>query len=94
MRAGACGWHTLLFAPPMPCLFALHILFIIAWLMFFYLPHKIVLIQCILKQEYIAAVTKYVNDPDYINYLNKQYKHVVVESYQELVHAGVITEYA
>ena len=46
------------------------------------------------KKEYIAAVAKYVNDSDYINYLNKQYKHVVVESYQELVHAGVITEYA
>lgn len=46
------------------------------------------------KKEYIAAVAKYVNDSDYINYLNKQYKHVVVEAYQELVHAKVITEYA
>ena len=46
------------------------------------------------KKEYIAAIAKYVPDPDYINYLNKQYKDVVVESYQELVHAKVITEYA
>ena len=46
------------------------------------------------KKEYIAAIAKYVNDSDYINYLNKQYKHVVVEAYQELVHAKVITEYA
>ena len=46
------------------------------------------------KKEYIAAIAKYVNDSDYINYLNKQYKHVIVEAYQELVHAKVITEYA
>jgi hypothetical protein len=47
------------------------------------------------KKEYINAVKKYVpDDPDYIKYLNAQYKDVVVESYQELVHAGVITEYA
>lgn len=46
------------------------------------------------KKEYIAAVAKYVSDTDYINYLKQSNKAVVVESYQELVHAGVITEYA
>jgi hypothetical protein len=46
------------------------------------------------KKEYIAAVAKYVSDPDYINYLKQSNKDVVVESYQELVHAGVVTEYA
>ena len=46
------------------------------------------------KKEYIAAVAKYVDDTDYINYLKQSNKDVVVESYQELVHAGVITEYA
>ena len=52
MRAGRAGWHTLLFTPPMPCLFALHILFIIAWFMFLYLPYEIVLTQCELKRKY------------------------------------------
>ena len=46
------------------------------------------------KKEYIAAITKYVPDQDYINYLKASNKDVVVESYQELVHAEVITEYA
>ena len=46
------------------------------------------------KKEYIAAIAKYVVDTDYINYLKQSHKNVAVESYQELVHAGVITEYA
>jgi hypothetical protein len=46
------------------------------------------------KKEYIAAVAKYVPDQDYINYLKASNKDVVVESYQELVHSKVITEYA
>jgi hypothetical protein len=44
------------------------------------------------KKDYINEIGKYVNDADYINYLKKSYKFVVVESYQELVHAKVIPQ--
>ena len=42
------------------------------------------------KNDYINEIFKYVKDPEYIDYLKKSYKDVVVESYQELVHAKVI----
>jgi len=42
------------------------------------------------KNDYINEISKYVKDPEYIDYLKKSYKDVVVESYQELVHGKVI----
>ena len=42
------------------------------------------------KNDYINEIFKYVKDPEYIDYLKKSHKDVVVESYQELVHGKVI----
>ena len=42
------------------------------------------------KNDYINEIFKYVKDAEYIDYLKKSHKDVVVESYQELVHAKVI----
>ena len=42
------------------------------------------------KNDYINEIFKYVKDAEYIDYLKKSHKDVVVESYQELVHGKVI----